>query len=156
MNSGRPLGNQPCRVPLYHLLPVMPVLKQPSSLTHNPCISHLPHVCAVLHAPIYSPQHLTTQLPPQTTTKEPANTTPISVMECHSPLEILSLASVVHNGKTFSVLWISPSPSLPYTAFDMILPEPVAFCDPMSMTVNHYPTFTSQKCNWTSIFALVE
>jgi hypothetical protein len=66
---------------------------------------------------------------------------------------------MVHNSKTYAVLQLSPGPSPPYTAFDMnhmILPEPAAFCDPMNMSIDQYPTFTSRNCNWTSIFAMIK
>jgi hypothetical protein len=38
----------------------------------------------------------------------------------------------------------------------MILPEPAAFCDAMSMSVSQYPAFTSRNCSWTSLFAMVK
>jgi hypothetical protein len=66
---------------------------------------------------------------------------------------------MVHNSKTYAVLQLSPGPSPPYTAFDMnhmILPEPAAFCDPMNMSIDQYPTFTSRNCNCTSIFAMIK
>lgn len=70
--------------------------------------------------------------------------------------EALTLVPVVYGGGTHTVLRLLPGPSLPYTAFDMILPEPAAFCDPMDMTADRYPTFTSRNCNWTSIFATIK
>jgi hypothetical protein len=73
-----------------------------------------------------------------------------------SSFETLTLVSMVHNSETYTVLQLSPGPSPPYTAFDMILPEPAAFCDPMNMAIDQYPTFTSRNCNWTSIFAMIK
>jgi hypothetical protein len=73
-----------------------------------------------------------------------------------SSFETLTLVSMVHNSETYTVLQLSPSPSPPYTAFDMILPEPTAFCDPMNMSIDQYPTFTSCNSNWTSIFAMIK
>lgn len=68
----------------------------------------------------------------------------------------LTLVSVVCSGETHTGLWLLPGPSPPYTPFNMILPEPVACCDQMDMTVDQYPTFTSCNCNWTSIFAIIK
>jgi len=163
--------------------PLSPSHQQAStsqSRTRTPESTHLtpppPCLCGIactLHAsPVHSPQRPTIQLLPPATTKESTNTTPPSpvpvlpvgcipasntnILSPPAHPEILSLASVVHNGETFSVLRLSPGPSPPYTAFDMILPEPSAFCDPMSMTINHYPEFTSRKCNWTSMFAMIQ
>jgi len=76
--------------------------------------------------------------------------------DAHPAADIFHPVAVVHNSKNYSVLRLSPGPLSPYTPFDMILPEPAAFCEAMSMSLARYPTFMARNCNWTSILAMVK
>ncbi|KAH8995286.1 hypothetical protein EDB86DRAFT_2804633 [Lactarius hatsudake] len=128
--------NQPIRVPRPH---PPPPTTQASGLTEAACTARL-STHAVTEVPV---AHV----------PGPAVVPTVSGL---SGFETLTPVSIVHDGKTHTALRLLPGPSPPYTPFDMVLPEPVAFCDPMNMTVDRYPTFTSRNCNWTSVFAMIK
>jgi hypothetical protein len=53
------------------------------------------------------------------------------------------------------VLPLSPGPSPPRTAFDLVLPPPEAFCLP-NVTQPQYPAFAASNSNWQAIFGLIQ
>jgi hypothetical protein len=96
-----------------------------------------------------SPSHCDQSLPappvslPSVSSSNLTGSTPTrkNGQDAHPAANILHPVAVVHNSKTYSVLQLSSGPLSPYTPFDMILPEPAAFCDAMSMSLAQYPTF---------------
>jgi hypothetical protein len=59
---------------------------------------------------------------------------------------------VSHLGSVYHVLPLSPGPLPPRTFADLIIPDPIAFCDIMSTSPPSYPPFTAMNCLWQVMF----
>lgn len=68
----------------------------------------------------------------------------------------LSPITMSHNGGDFRVLRLTASPYPSPNPYDMILPEPAAFCSPVSMLQPQYPVFTARNCAWASVFQMIK
>lgn len=76
----------------------------------------------------------------------PTHESPSAAAGSFTPVQI------THNGTTFHVLPLSLAGIR--TPHDLILPPPIAFCNPSSNSPS-YPIFNARNCSWHAIFSMI-